>query len=157
MTRTRALALAGAVVVTAGWYAFRPERAFIDRTVSETAPAGGASAATLATGRFHPVAHDATGTATVLRLPDGRRVLRLSEFETSDGPDLQLYLVAAADASDAATVQRAGFVALGALKGNKGDQNYELPPDVDLARHRAVTVWCRRFAVNFATAPLGAP
>jgi hypothetical protein len=157
MTRRRALAVAGAALAAAGWYAFRPERIFVDQAVSEAAPAAGAATTTLAAGRFHAVSHDATGAATVLRLPDGRRVLRLSEFETSNGPDLHLYLVAAEDASDAATVERAGFVTLGALKGNRGDQNYDLPAGLDLARYRAVTVWCRRFSVNFATAPLAAP
>ena len=53
-------------------------------------------------------------------------------------------------------MKKAGFVTLGALKGNQGDQNYELPADLDLAKYRAVTVWCRRFGVNFATAPLTA-
>ena len=43
---------------------------------------------------------------------------------------------------------------LGKLKGNEGDQNYDVPDDLDLSRYRAVTIWCRRFSVNFATAPL---
>jgi hypothetical protein len=51
-------------------------------------------------------------------------------------------------------VRAAGFVTLGVLKGNVGNQAYPVPADVDLARFRAVTVWCRRFGVNFATAPL---
>jgi len=62
--------------------------------------------------------------------------------------------VAAPDANDNETVTQAGFIHLGALKGTSGDQNYDVPADVDLAQYRAVTVWCRRFGVNFATAPL---
>jgi hypothetical protein len=58
---------------------------------------------------------------------------------------------------DNESVTKAGFVHLGALKGNIGDQNYDVPSDVDLSTHRAVTVWCRRFGVNFGTAPLAAP
>jgi hypothetical protein len=65
--------------------------------------------------------------------------------------------VAAPDARDNETVTKAGFITLGALKGNIGDQNYDLPADVDLAKYRSVSVWCRRFSVNFATAPLAAP
>src|SRR5918999_2910014 len=155
------IAAAGAVVLIGGWYAFRPERLWIDQVVSESfdttavALSGGAVAApTLTMGRFHGVAHDGQGLATIYRTADGKRTLRLTEFETSNGPDLQLNLIAADDAKDDATVKRAGFVSLGALKGNKGDQNYEIPDDVDLSKYRAVTVWCRRFAVNFATAPL---
>ena len=113
----------------------------------------GTEPALLFVGRFHGVAHESRGTATIYQLPDNRRLLRLTEFETSNGLELRLYLVAAADAADSDTVKKAGFVSLGPLKGNKGDQNYELPPDVDLAKYRSVTVWRRRFSGNFATAP----
>jgi hypothetical protein len=59
-----------------------------------------------------------------------------------------------ARAGDAATVERAGFVDLGAIKGNVGDQNYILPSDLDMAKHRAVLIWCKRFSVNFGAAAL---
>jgi hypothetical protein len=108
----------------------------------------------VAAGEFHKVAHDAQGYAMVHQLADGRRILRFTEFETSNGPELRVYAVAAADASDSESVKKAGFVDLGALKGNKGDQNYELPKELDLAKYQSVAVWCKRFSVNFATAPL---
>src|SRR4030095_320743 len=148
---------------SAGWALFRPERLWVDARVNESFPAAASPAAggspappgrALGTGSFHGVAHQSRGAAAVHRLADGRRVLRFTNFETSNGPDVHVYLVAAADASDSATVTRAGFVELGDLKGNIGDQNYELPASVDLARYRAVTIWCKRFSVNFATAPL---
>lgn len=63
-------------------------------------------------------------------------------------------MVAASDANDNASVERAGFIDLGSIKGNIGDQNYALGPDVDLSKYRAVSVWCKRFSVNFGTAPL---
>ena len=85
-----------------------------------------------------------------------KRVLRLTEFATSNGPDVHVYLVAAADVQDDATVKTAGFVDLGSIKGNVGDQNYDVPADLDLAKYRAATIWCRRFSVNFGTAPLAA-
>jgi len=122
-------------------------------TMAETMPAGAPKA--IESGMFHPVAHEGRGTATVYQFADGRRVLRFTDFETSNGPDVQVYLVAANDATDSETVKDAGFVHLGALKGNLGDQNYDLPADLDLSKYRAVTIWCRRFGVNFATAPLG--
>jgi hypothetical protein len=87
-------------------------------------------------------------------LADGKRVLRFTNFETSNGPDVRVYLVAADDAKDSDTVKKAGFVEIGSLKGNIGDQNYDLPSDLDLSKYRAVTIWCKRFSVNFATAPL---
>ncbi|HST12912.1 MAG TPA: DM13 domain-containing protein, partial [Terriglobales bacterium] len=108
----------------------------------------------LASGSFHDVAHKGAGQATIYQLAGGKRVLRFTNFETSNGPDVRVYLVASTDASDSDTVKKAGFVELGALKGNIGDQNYEVTSDLDLSKYRAVTIWCRRFGVNFATAPL---
>src|SRR6202007_3475133 len=88
------------------------------------------------------------------RPPAGPRILRFTSFKTTNGPDLPVSLVAAKDASDSETVKQAGFVEVGALKGNIGDQNYELPSDLALTKYRAVTIWCKRFSVHFATAPL---
>jgi hypothetical protein len=110
----------------------------------------------LASGTFHSVAHESAGQAAILQLGDGRRVLRFTNFRTSNGPDVRVYLLAATDASDSDTVKKAGFVEVGNLKGNIGDQNYEIGPDLDLNKYRAVTIWCKRFSVNFATAPLSA-
>jgi hypothetical protein len=156
----RALLIAiGLVVVTVGWYAFRPERLFINEVVDEAFPGTTSQTTTkmaepLSYGMFHSVAHETRGTATIYKLDNGKRVLRFTDFETSNGPDVNVYLVAARDANDNETVTKAGFVTLGAIKGNKGDQNYDVPGDVDLNEYRAVTVWCRRFGVNFATAAL---
>ena len=105
----------------------------------------------------HGVAHKGVGHATIYQLGDGKRILRFTNFETSNGPDVHVYLVATKDASDSETVKQAGFVEVGTLKGNLGDQNYELASDLDLNRYRAVTIWCKRFGVNFATAPLSTP
>jgi hypothetical protein len=121
-----------------GWYLFRPELLFVNKKVSESlvtasaATAGQASEGATApvsilAGRFHSVAHETTGTASVHDLGGGHRVLRLTDFATSNGPDVRVYLVAARDASDNATVTKAGYIELGKLKGNQGDQNYEIP------------------------------
>jgi hypothetical protein len=63
-------------------------------------------------------------------------------------------MVAAEDAKDVATVENAGFVDLGVIKGNIGDQNYRLGSDLDLGKYRAVSIWCKRFSVNFGAAAL---
>lgn len=160
--RKLVLGALGAVTLVGGWYAFRPERLFVNQSVNETLPAVTAAASAseqphptpLATGRFHGVAHETKGTAAIFKTADGRTVLRLTDFMTSNGPDVHVYLVAANDATDNATVTNAGFLQLGSLKGNVGDQNYEIPAGTDLAKYRAVTVWCQRFGVNFGTAPL---
>ena len=85
---------------------------------------------------------------------DGTRVLRLTSFSTSNGPDVHVYVVAADDAKDVATVENAGFIDLGVIKGNIGNQNYSLGSDLDLAKYRAVSIWCKRFSVNFGAAAL---
>lgn len=146
-----------AVVAVVGWYLFRPERLFINVKVNESLPevqTAQAASRPLVTGTFHDGAHKTSGTASIYQLADGKQVLRLANFETSNGPDVQVYLVAAPDALDNETVTKAGFLPLGELKGNQGDQNYELPAGVDLNKYRSVSIWCRRFSVNFGTAPL---
>jgi hypothetical protein len=145
------------IALIAAWYAFRPERLFVNRQVDEPFPtvnAAGSAAQALESGNFYSIMHPTSGTATIYRLADGSRVLRLTNFKTSNGPDVHIYMVAADDAKDNDTVKRAGFIDLGQIKGNIGDQNYALGPDIDLAKYRAVSVWCKRFSVNFGAAPL---
>jgi hypothetical protein len=161
---SRKLLLCGAIAAAAvvAWYLFRPELLFLDARVSEAFPEAASRSAAesrpvvLAEGRFHSVAHQSKGIATIHQLADGSRLLRLTEFETSNGPAVRVYLVAVRDAADSQTVQHADVLDLGDLKGNKGDQNYVLPAGADLAKYQAVTIWCQRFSVNFATAPLTA-
>jgi len=141
----------------AAWYAFRPERIFINQRVNEQFPTAAAASNQLASGQFHSGAHETKGMASVFQLADGKKTLRLTDFTTSNGPDVHVYLVAAADAKDSDTVTKAEVVDLGSLKGNIGDQNYDLPANADLAKYRAVTIWCKRFSVNFGTAPLNSP
>ena len=150
--------IAIAVVVVAlfiAWYAFRPERLYLNRQVSEVFPATqGSPAQDLESGAFYGIMHPTAGTATIYRMGDGSHILRLTHFKTSNGPDVHIYMVAAGDARDNASVERAGFIDLGTMKGNIGDQNYALGPEVDLSKYRAVSVWCKRFSVNFGVAPL---
>lgn len=145
-----------AIVLVVAWYIFRPDRLVVNRRVHEGFPVaqGAADAQTLASGIFHSVLHPTSGTATVYRLGNGRRILRLTNFRTSNGPDVHIYMVAEADAKDSASVPRVGFIDLGNMKGNIGDQNYALGSDVDLSKYRTVSVWCKRFTVNFGAAPL---
>ena len=146
------------ILAIALWAAFRPERLFVNAKVNEAMPPGlsNVSQTVLSSGSFHSVAHESKGTASIYQLADGKRILRLTNFETSNGPDVHVYLIAVNDAGDSETVKKAGFLELGSLKGNIGDQNYDIPANTDLAKYRAVTIWCKRFDVNFATAPLTA-
>src|SRR5246500_4831180 len=145
-----------AIAVLVAWYAFRPERLVVNRLVDEAMPTaqGESSPKPLVSGRFYSILHPTEGTATIYQMGDGTRVLRFTNFKTSNGPDVHVYMVAAEDAKDAATVEHAGFIDLGVIKGNIGEQNYRLGTDVDLTKYRAVSIWCKRFSVNFGAASL---
>jgi hypothetical protein len=147
-----------------GWYLASP--LFINTTVQEELPvaagaspqAGGTGGSTapgaLRSGQFHDVAHEGTGTAAVVRLADGKYVLRLEEFSVLNGPDLYVYLSALPDSTDSGPVLQSKYLSVAKLKGNKGNQTYELPADFDPATYNSVVIWCQQFRVNFATAPL---
>ena len=163
MSKRNIIIGASVILVAVLWYAFRPELLFINKTVSEEFPGGAAMASiekgpmVVSKGSFKGLAHETKGLAAVYQLVDGKRTLRLTEFETSNGPDVHVYLVAAPDTTDNDMVKQAGFVDLGSIKGNKGDQNYEVPTSVDLHKYRSVSIWCARFSVNFGSAALSAP
>jgi Electron transfer DM13 len=108
----------------------------------------------LAAGEFHPVAHKGSGQAILIQLADGARRLHLVGFQTGAGSDLQVCMVAAADCRENESVEKAGFIALGPLRDAERDQRFEVPIEIDLRRYRAVTIWSRKYRVNFTTAPL---
>ena len=99
--------------------------------------------------------HGAVGSATIYELPDGNRVLRFEDFRSKNGPDLHVYLSTEAPASTFAGLGD-NEIHLGALKGNVGNQNYEIPAEVDLSQYRSVVIYCRPFHVVFSTAEFGA-
>ncbi|MGH2690675.1 MAG: DM13 domain-containing protein, partial [Actinomycetota bacterium] len=101
---------------------------------------------------FRSLEHRTTGDAVLLTLPDGSRVLRFEGFETSNGPDLRVYLSAGSDDASYGREYGEDFVELGVLKGNVGDQNYDIPAGTDLSRYRNAVVWCKRFGVGFGVA-----
>lgn len=90
--------------------------------------------------------HKAEGIAKVINLADGRTFLRLENLKTTNGPDLYVYLSVGKDASD--------IVNLGRLKGNIGNQNYEIPAGTDLSKYNTVLVWCKAFSTLFGSAKL---
>jgi hypothetical protein len=145
---------AGIALLPIIWYLASP--LLLTRAVSEGAPVQ-TLGARLASGHFGVVdgIHKGEGTASLLRLPDGRRVLRLEDdFRVTNGPDLYVYLSGTAAPRSAEQLHASGAVEVGQLKGNVGGQNYQLPPDLDLSAFRSVVVYCRRFTTVFSTAEL---
>src|SRR5687767_6805537 len=163
MTKRNIIVGVGVIALGIAWYAFRPELLFINKTVSEEFPGGPAMASiekgplTVTKGNFKGLAHETMGTAAIYQLADGRRTLRLSDFETSNGPDVHVYLTVAEVGKGNDAIKQAGFIDLGSMKGNKGDQNYDIPAEADLNKYRNVTIWCARFGVNFGMAALDVP
>ena len=104
----------------------------------------------VSTGEFEAASHPGSGTASIIEKADGEAVLTFEDFETDNGPDLLVYLVPA----DSPAGSDKGAVDLGALKGNKGNQQYAIPAGTDLEQDWRVVVWCRAFTVSFTEAPL---
>ncbi|MEQ4721023.1 DM13 domain-containing protein [Nonomuraea sp. B19D2] len=168
----------GAVLFAIAMYLFQPWRLFTTVVVNEPPPmlssaphdqAGASLSATppvqptsalakqteqLARGTFVSHEHKTTGMAEVLRLPDGSRVLRLADLNTSDGPDLRVWLSDQPVTQDWFAFDDGRHLELGHLKGNQGNANYSIPAEADLSTLKSVTIWCKRFSVSFGAAAL---
>jgi len=110
-----------------------------------------------AEGTFISHEHSTAGKARIITLEDGSRVLRLVGLDTDNGPDLKVWLAAAPviEGRDGWFVfDDDEYLSLGALKGNKGNQNYPIPDDADISDLTSVTIWCERFSVSFGAAEL---
>lgn len=160
-----------------GLYWFQPWKLWQDKTVEEALPAAGRTSAppaaapspadstspapgpkTLAGGDLISHEHATSGTVKLVRLADGSHVVRLENLDTSNGPDLRVWLTDAPVKEGKAgwhVFDDGAYVSLGKLKGNKGSQNYVVPEDVDLSRYSSVSIWCDRFDVSFGAAELG--
>lgn len=139
---------------TSGPAASAPSVAPLPSPAAVSAPPAATGPTALRTGQFHDVVHAGAGTASIVRLADGKYVLRLEELTVDNGPDLYVYLSALPDSTDSGPVLSSKFLSVAKLKGNKGNQTYELPADFDPATFNSVVIWCQQFRVNFATAPL---
>lgn len=149
--------LIGAPALVALWWAFRPEKLFISHQVNEAAPAAlSAEQEALYTGKLEGKIHQTSGRATIYKTAEGRRYLRLSDFTTSNGPDVHVLLAPAEDKALDQEIVKSSLdsVELGVLKGNQGDQNYDLPASADLNHYQAVVIYCERFHAIFGVARL---
>jgi hypothetical protein len=170
---TWVLAVLAVTGVAVGLALFEPWRAFTSSHLDEPVPVAASSAEpaptsvsapssapspaapqVLAEGRFVSQEHETTGTARVLRLPDGARVLRLEGFTTSDGPDVHVWLSAATAGGAWDSYDDGRYVALGEIKATEGNHNYAIPADADLTGLRSAVIWCDRFSVAFGSAAL---
>ena len=147
----------GLPILVAAWWAFRPEKLWINEKVSEPAPfASSTDPQPLYTGRLEGKTHQTSGRATIYRASDGRQYLRLTDFTTSNGPDVHVVLARSDDPGLTQEIVKGQFdsIELGSLKGNQGDQNYDLTASVDLQKYNAVVIYCERFHAVFGLARL---
>jgi len=125
------------------WYAFRPEKLFVNKKVGEPPPASVARLTALYTGSFHSDTQEAAGRATVYQQPDGARILTLSNFSTSNGTGLHVILLDGSSLTHGQnlTLNNNNDHDLGELKAGQGDQSYALPADVDFSRFNTVVIY----------------
>lgn len=139
------------------WWEFRPEKLFINEKVNEAAPfVASGEPQPIYTGVLEGKAHPTNGRATIYQAPDGKSFLRLSDFATSNGPDVHVVLLKSDEKAlgGVAVTGELDKVELGSLKGNQGDQNYDLPAATDLNKYQTVAIYCERFHVIFGSSQL---
>ena len=126
--------------------------------MAKTLPEAPAQPVKLKTGRFRDQDrfHKRSGGATIYRLADGSQLLRLEDFNVTNGPDLRVILTRAQDPEQVGEVTGPGHLELSKLKGNMGNQNYPVPDDADVSSFNSVVIFCKPFKVIFSVAPLEA-
>ena len=142
-------------ILIVAWLAFRPEKLWINHRVNEPSPfASSSQDQPIFAGRLEGRAHTTSGRATIYESPYGKRYLRLTDFTTSNGPDVHVVLARAEDPALYQKIVKGNldYVELGKLKGNQGNQNYEVPVAVDLQKYNAVVIYCERFSAVFGVA-----
>jgi hypothetical protein len=170
-----AVAAVVAVTIVAGLAWFEPWKLFTSTTVNDDVPVIAATASSgepsptvsstptqttavlLAEGTFVTHEHATSGTAQLIRTAGGGQQLILRDLDTSDGPDLRVWLTdqPVQPGSDGWRVFDDGsYVEVAPLKGNRGTQVYDIPAEVDVSEFRSVSIWCKRFSVSFGAAEL---
>lgn len=148
--------LIGFIAGNAFWYLASP--LWIDNVVSEALP-DELMVSVVREGTFQDAdrSHQGAGNAMLLETATGTNLLRFTEFEVTNGPDLEVWLVADEAPFSSGAVLESEWVALGQLKGNIGDQTYTIPDDVDVSAYGSVVIWCEQFSVLFSVATLAEP
>ena len=128
----------------------------IEQSEMMAQPAAASQVQAVAMGSFKDADafHRGSGTATIYRTPDGSEVLRLENLDVTNGPALHVVLSTHPDPERSEQVKQEGYVDLGDLKGNRGNQNYPIPAGVDTSIHKSVVIYCYPFAVVFSVATL---
>lgn len=143
--------IVGFIAGNAFWYLASP--LWIDRVVAEAAPISAQSTGRSGMFKDADLAHKGSGKAEFLNT-DGLDLLRLTDFKVTNGPDLEVWLVEKSGVENSADVKGSKWLSLGALKGNIGDQSYQIPAGTDISKYKSAVIWCEQFGVLFASASL---
>jgi hypothetical protein len=155
LSKKRMVWLGLTVLVLVGlWFAFRPEKLFLNKTVAEPPPASPARFTALYTGSFHSDSHQTTGRATVYQEPNGNRILTLSNFSTLNGTAHVVLLDGSRFAKDKNLTLNDNDRDLGELKAAQGEQSYPLPADVDFNHLNTVAIYSASPYAIFGAASL---
>ncbi|GAA2737186.1 DM13 domain-containing protein [Actinocorallia aurantiaca] len=158
------VAAAGVLALVAALAAFQPWKLWVDQSVQEAdLPAASGPAApdrreggpekVFEGSAWRSYSHgETTGKVKVYRRPDGSHAVRLEDLSTSNGPDVKVVL--SPKPFDGVGDLGADHLSLGALKGNRGSSNYEIPAGTDLSRYRSAVIWCERFDAVFAASAI---
>jgi Electron transfer DM13 len=151
------LSVLALVLVFGLWYAFRPEKLFVNKRVSEPAPATLGQLTPLYTGSFHSDARDTSGRATVYQQPNGSRVLTLSNFSTANEAGLKVILLDGSSVTkgEQFTPGDANHRDIGDIKAGQ-EQSYALPADIDINRFNTVAIYSAGLHAVFGTAKIDA-
>lgn len=145
--------MVGFVLGAAFWFVASP--LWIDRQVAEGLPPELVTRE-IASGSFRDAdsLHRGQGKVTLFETAGGLLIIRFTDFQVTNGPDLKVYLVRASGIGSSSDVTASEWMSLGPLKGNIGDQNYVLPETVSAGGYGSVVIWCEQFGVLFAAADL---
>lgn len=147
--------LLGAVFGAAFWYLASP--LWINVEVNETIATTGTQTLVVGTLRGADAVHQGEGDVRIVTRADGGFELQLTEFEVTNGPDLEVWLSAHPDPQTSDDIKGAAYLSLGQLKGNIGNQAYAIPAETDISAYGSVAIWCEQFGVLFAPAALAPP
>jgi hypothetical protein len=159
LSKRRIVSTALALVVLFGlWYAFRPEKLFVNKRVAEPPPGALRQLTPLYTGSFHNAARDTSGRATVYQQPNGSRVLTVSNFSTSSAPVLDVILLDGRSLANSENFTPSDINGrdIGEIKASQPQQSYVLPADLDIDRFNTVAIYSTGLHAIFGTAKLDA-
>lgn len=100
-------------------------------------------------GIFQKGPHGTVSGSVMVYQANGKWQLKLSNFSTTNGPDLKVYL--------SKEIQPLNFIKLGDLKSTTGNQLYEINGNPDFMQYKYALIHCEQYNHLFGSAELMMP